>query len=134
MQTVVGTIALALIGGVAVNLVLPGPQPIVVHSLTYSDGVVHQERTITTEQPAFFAAWTAQIVDAATGLPVPHCNGSGSWPYPAGYRVADIPLAEWVGNPLCTPESLDPTKQYRPVAAWYWGEDQTSHSGQPFKP
>ena len=107
--------------------IIPPLPPITVHSLTYDAGVVHQERTVEVDPPAvvFWAQWRAEVIDATTDAPVPGCVGSGSWNYEAGYKVVDIPIGEWVGQPItCTPDILPDRFYLR--ASWYWGEDQTS--------
>lgn len=125
----VGGVSVAGINGV-LKTVLPPIQPIVVHSLEYKDGAILQDRTVTVEGGGvFWAQWKAQIVYAKTGETVPGCTGSGSWNYKAGSKAYAIPLAEWVGAASCTPDAL-PVGCYRPVAAWAWGTDQTSHIGK----
>ena len=114
----------------AASMVL-APAPIEVHSLTYRDGIVIQDRTVTTDTDYFFAFWTAKIVQAESRIAVRHCQGDGSWPYSAGRIAAEIPLDEWVGSSSCTPDSLPPGT-YIPVASWSWGGDSTSHEGEPF--
>ena len=124
------SIGVTFLGGVllaASNAVIPPAPRIQVHSLTYEAGVVHQERTVRVGPPAtvFWAQWQAEVIDAETEAPVRGCVGNGSWNYAEGYRVFDIPLGEWVGQPItCTPDIL-PARFYL-RASWYWGEDQTS--------
>jgi hypothetical protein len=108
-----------------VGAIAPKPAPIQVHSLEFDGGIVHQERTVITDGETFFAWWRAEVVDAATGDPVPQCSGGGDWPYVAGYRVVDVPLGEWVGRPEdCTLDDLP--DQFYLRASWFWGDDQTN--------
>jgi hypothetical protein len=76
------------------------PPPIVIHSLKYQDGAIIQDRTVSA-QGKFTAIWSAQIVDVATGQPVPECYGTGVWGYAPGAQSPAIPIAEWVGNDAC---------------------------------
>ncbi len=126
-----GIAAVSAAGVMLLKSILPGLPPIEVHDLHYDAGVIYQDRTVRTDEPAFFAYWTAKIVRADTGEPVPWCAGYGSWAYEPGRATYPLPLPEWVGNPACTVESLNPGI-YRPVAVWSWGDDQTSHEGEPF--
>jgi hypothetical protein len=113
-----------------VESVLTPIPPIIVHGLEYRDGIIMQDRTVTVDGGSvFWAQWTAKIVDTSTGGAVQNCSGSGSWPYEAGRNEYSIPLPEWVGDDRCTPEAL-PVGCYRPIAAWAWGTDQTSHAGK----
>lgn len=132
-----------IVGGVIVGgalqlvawTVLPEEQPIRVHSLIYQDGVVYQDRTVTTEDEFFPAQWRAVIVSASNNEPISGCSGEGFWPYTAGRRVAQIPLSEWVGAEGCTPEYLRSIGgEFYPVASWYWGNDKTSQTGETFRP
>ena len=138
MSTIHLAIGMTLAAGVtqaALMVVLPEPEAITVHSLTYIDGVVHQDRTVVAENETFPAEWRAFIMDADTKLPVDGCSGSGFWPYPKGRRVADIPLPEWVGSETCTREYLTALGgQYYPLASWHWGNDGTSKKGKTFTP
>lgn len=132
MSTLNLSLGVAFVSGalsVVVGAILPELQPIEVHALTYSDGIIHQERTITADGDIFFASWKAQILDADTMGVV--CEGQGTWNYPVGYKVADIPLAEWVGQDSCTPDSL-PAGEYIPRAVWFWGSDQSTQTGEVF--
>ena len=127
----IGIPVMALAGSFVVGAVLPDPDPITVHSLKYESGIIFQDRTVETEGEIFYATWTAEIVAAESDEVV--CRGEGSWPYSAGRREAAIPIDEWVGEAGCL-QSLDVSQQYYPRAAWFWGEDQTSHAGEPFTP
>ena len=122
-------VAAAVVG--VLGLVLPEPQPITVHSISYEDGIVSQDRTVVAEGEAFYASWAAAVMRAEDDTPIAWCNGSGSWPYPTGRRKAAIDLPEWVGSEECTPDSLPPGEYYL-KAAWYWGNNQTSARSEPF--
>lgn len=119
-QTIIGGIA--VVGAFQLFAINPllnrinPPQPIVVHSLEWRDGIVVQERTVTTDGP-FVAVWSSEIRNANTGEIVPHCYGTGVWPYEPGHRSPQIPLAEWVGNPAC---QLDPGR-YQAIATYEAG-------------
>lgn len=126
-QTILGSSVLILVGTTVVDLVTPSAPNIVVHALHYEAGVMHQDRTVIPNDGSevFYAFWAAQIIDANTGAQV--CSGDGSWPYAGGRKVVALPLDEWVGSDC----DLGPG-EYVPLAAWYWGSDQTSFTGQPF--
>lgn len=131
----VGVVAVAGAAQLVINATLPSVPPIVAHSLTYIDGTVYQDRTVTSEAEFFPAQWKSVIVDAATDRPVPGCSGSGFWPYKSGRITAEIPLDEWVGSDTCTPEYLRGLGgEYIPVASWYWGGESTEKEGAPFRP
>lgn len=118
----------------AINVAFPVP-PIVVHSLNYKDGKIHQDRTITTDSNFFQARWDAFIISADTKRPVAGCSGTGSYPYPEGRKVADLSIPKWTGAKGCTPEYLRTIGgEFIPVAFWYWGEDSVDKEGPAFKP
>ena len=133
-QTVFGVCILAAIGTVTVKSVLSpfAPRPLTVHSLTYEAGIVLQDRTIVTDGTSFAMTYTASVVDADTGRTVPWCHGSDSWNYSPGHKVAEIPLAEWVNNPACTPESL-PVGTYFLRGGWQWGAEQVAADSAVFE-
>lgn len=132
---VAGVVGASVILQGLVSLALPDLPPIEVHSLTYKDGIVHQDRTVVAEGDTFPAEWRAFVMDANTKQPVDGCSGSGFWPYKAGRRVAEIPLPEWVGSETCTREYLASLGgEYYPLASWHWGNDGTSKKGKPFTP
>lgn len=105
----------------------PEPPPIVVHSLTYENGYIVQDRTVNSDGK-FTALWTAQIQDKATGLSVPGCQGSGTWDYEAGRKTPRIPVAEWVGSPECAL----PAGTFIPVATYMAGDFKLVQRGQEF--
>ena len=116
------------VGSTLLGVVLPDVKPIVVHSLAYSDGVIHQERTVRADGDLFYATWRAEIEDS-TGLAV--CSGQGAWNYKSGYLVADMSVDKWTGDATCS-SKLKPGVSYTPVASWFWGSDQTSKRGAAF--
>ena len=126
-QMILGSGVLIFVGTTVVDLVTPAPPNIVVHDLHYEAGVMHQDRTVISDEgtDVFYAFWAAKIIDANTREQM--CAGDGSWPYAAGRKVVQLPLDEWVGAEC----DLGPG-EYIPLAAWYWGSDQTSFTGQPF--
>ena len=135
MMAATQTIFTGSIGGLVLagflSAVLPQPKPIVVHSLTFKDGMMHQDRTVTVEDgEVFFARWEAKVVDAYSGDLIPGCKGGGVWNYTKGHKVYVDTLENWVGSEACTYESLEPGA-YKGVAAWYWGTDQTSQTSEP---
>lgn len=123
----VGTAMLALIMQGAWEILGPSLPPIVVHSLTYEEGFIVQDRTVHADGK-FTAVWAAVILDKKTGLAVPDCQGTGSWDYQAGHKVIEIPLAEWVGNPQC---DLGPGT-YIPMARYSAGEFLEIKRGEEF--
>lgn len=115
----------------AVSVVLSPlmPQaPIVIHDLQYANGVVIQDRTVTTEGP-WTGIWEADIIDTSTGQVVVNCHGEGVWDYPPGRRTPEIPLKEWVGNPECNL----PPGEYQLVAIYRAGTFKTIFRGDIFK-
>ena len=131
VQTFGGGAALALAAHLITSAVFPEPA-IEVHRLHVEAGMVHQDRTVNSDGPVFWAEWSAEIVDAATGKPVPVCIGSGGWNYSAGRAVYSMTPARWTGNDACTLEGLSPGT-YFPRAVWHWGDEQVSFEGEPFE-
>lgn len=127
-HTITGLAALGLGAQLLLTAILPDVKPITVHSLTYSEGIIEQDRTITTDAPFFYATWRAQIIDAGTGKAVPGCVGSGSWNYTQGRSAIAMPVKVWVGSDDCELTA----GSYRPIAAWLWGSDQEVHRGEVF--
>lgn len=123
----IGVIAGGLVA--LTGVVIPKVPPIEVHVLEYEAGMVHQDRTVTTDAEFFHASWVAQIQDSGGRV---ICTGEGSWPYSAGTRIVDIPLDEWVGDEGCLDRLT--AGPYTPIASWFWGSDQTTHVGDPFMP
>lgn len=109
----------ALAASWAIDLAVPAPPPITVHSLSYDAGLVTQDRTVIADGEVMLMTWGAQVVNAATGEPVPGCTGSGTWPYEAGRREFSMPLDRWVGSLACLPGMLEPGQYYlRAVYSW----------------
>lgn len=135
-QLVVGVVAASAMAQGLVSLALPDVSPIEVHSVEYNNGIVTQSRTVTAEGDFFPAEWRAKIYSASTNIPVDGCDGSGFWNYTTGYLDAPIPLHEWVGSDICTPEYLRSIGgEFYPMASWHWGNDQTKPKRGPnFKP
>ena len=100
-QMAIGTTFLAGVLHLAVSAVVPRPPPIVIDRLEYSAGFVEQTRTVTTPGK-FTAVWEARVVNTATGMPFPGCEGRGDWDYSPGSKVARLSLQEWVGSETCT--------------------------------
>lgn len=127
-----------IIGGVAVmgalqfavlepikTAMLPEPPPMVINSLSYSDGIVTQDRTVNGND-GLHLGWEAFVISAATGAVVPGCEGTGGWEYSPGNRVVKMPLAEWVGNAACV---LKEGSKYQLVARYKglsWSTDARS--------
>jgi hypothetical protein len=127
------TLAAAIVQGV-ILVTFPIP-PIEVHSLNYDAGVIHQDRTITTDSEFFPAEWRATIISAETFLPVAGCTGRGFWNYTEGNRVAELALPVWVGQDGCTREYLQMIGgEFYPVASWHWGDEFTKQTGRKFRP
>jgi len=112
---VIGFLQLAIINPIKARLA-PLPPPIIVHSLEYADGMITQDRTVSTDAP-FVAAWSAQIIDTKTGRAVSGCEGSGVWPYPSGRIAPSMSVAEWVGSDACEL----PQGKYQPVVTFQAG-------------
>lgn len=123
---------MVLVLNFAVGTVLPEAPRIEVHAITYADGKVTQDRTVNSDAPVFRMHWSAELLDVATGETVPWCQGSGDFPYQTGRKAKTMPLAVWVGNPDCTPESLPPGR-YEPLAVYAWGDKQVIGRGKVFE-
>lgn len=132
IQTVIGGTAMVLVLNFAVGTVLPDAPRIEVHGITYADGRMTQDRSVFSDAAVFQMHWTAEIRDAVTGNTVPWCQGSGNFAYQTGRHVKTMPLAVWVGNDACTPESLPPGK-YEPLAVYSWGDKQIIGHGEVFE-
>lgn len=130
IQSITAGAFVAVAVSAAISLVIP-EKPIAVHSLSYQNGNIVQDRTIEADGDVFFMRWQAEIVNANTGRPLPHCVGSGSWNYTAGRLEVAIPLSEWTGSEFCTPSSLPPGEYY-PRAVYIWGDNQLSARGEAF--
>lgn len=126
--TITGLAGVALAAQLAIIAILPGPKPIQVNNLTYENGQIFQDRTVYTSADFFYAQWRAEIIDATTRMPVDGCTGAGAWNYKPGRIVIEMSLARWVGSDSC----VLPAGSYRPVAAWFWGDDQEVHRGEVF--
>jgi len=138
-MTVVNTVAgsAIIIGALTLGIkaIAPPSQPIVIHSLQCDSGNVIQERTVyppKSGEAAFFAHWTAVVVNAETKKPVPGCEGSDDYPYPSGYLRAEMTLQRWVKSDDCDPAKLEPGKYYL-LGAWSWGHESTSATSPVFE-
>ena len=131
----IGGAVVGLILQATVSSILPETKPIIVHDIFYADGLMYQDRTVTTDGGFFPAQWKAFIVDADTNKAVEECSGEGFWPYEAGRINVDMTLARWTGDDRCTVEFLrDLGGCFYPVASWYWGNDFTRAEGEEFCP
>jgi hypothetical protein len=102
------------------SLVAPSLPPIEVHSIRYHAGTVVQDRTVAPagNNAVKLLQWSAQVVYASTGRPVPGCTGAGSWPYDRGRMTVQFELPEWTGNAACTPEALPTDVDLRLRGVW----------------
>lgn len=130
-QLAVGVAALSMIGSGIVSLVLPQPAPFIVNGLRMDAGIITQDRTITTDQTAFYAQWAATVEDA-TGESIRRCEGSGANAYSPGRKAVTFRLEDWTGKPGCTWESLPPGL-YALRASWRAGEWSTSIKSETFE-
>lgn len=128
-QTIAGLAALGVAAQVFITSLLPDPPPIEVHSLTYQNGIVHQDRTVNSDVPFFYSKWQAQVVYASSGVAVEGCTGYRAWNYQYGRTVDDKPLAEWVNAPGCT---LSPGR-YRLAASWFFGDAREFYRSEVFE-
>lgn len=128
----IGTATLIGVGVLVITPFIPDAAPIRVASLFYKDGFIHTDRTITADGPIFYLRRSPEIVDSKTGEPAPNCSGTEGRNVTVGNVVADIPLAVWVNNPLCTPESLQPG-EYTPQIVYRWGDKQMPYVGTSFR-
>ena len=131
-QAMAGFAVAVAVGHIAVQAVLPAPAPIIIHGITYDAGMVLQDRTVQTDEAAFFAGWAATVVNAATGESLRWCEGSGAFPYKPGRMVIEFTLPEWTGRAECTPESLPPGEYYL-RGVWSWGDRQASRESASFE-
>ena len=137
-QTLIGTGALAAVLSAAIGLVIPDPPlppAITIHELSFDGALVTQDRTVDREGDAFLIAWAAAVYDAA-GNSIRWCEGDGSFGYSTGRWKATFDLADWIGNPNCTVESLPPGT-YTLRAVWSWGsqegDQQVTARSEPFE-
>ena len=131
-QTVIGVVALVALGTGLIKTISPELPRIDVHSISYAAGNITQDRTINTDKDVFRMHWTAVLLNAATGDVVPWCQGSGEFPYSAGRKAKTMTLPVWIGNAICTPESLPPGR-YQPLAVYSWGDEQVIGHGEVFE-
>jgi hypothetical protein len=124
---VIGFLQLAIINPIKTRLA-PLPPPIIVHSLEYADGMITQDRTVSTDGP-FVAAWSAQIINAQTGRAVIGCEGSGVWPYPPGRIAPSMSVAEWVGSDAC----VLGVGKYQPIVTFQAGSWENVTRGEVFE-
>jgi hypothetical protein len=130
VQAVAAGTGLAMAVSLALTAVLPAPHPITIHAITYSDGLVTQDRTVTGSAQTVFMGWAAKIVEASTGVVI--CSGADSFYYPTGRKVAQMPLDVWTGDPNCRPENLAPGVYY-PEAVYSWADNSVTARGDPFR-
>ena len=134
-QFAVGFVAVLGLGQLGLTSILPEPKPITVHSLTYVNGSIIQDRTAVADGDYFPAQWRAFIFDTVTNKPVPECTGTGFSPYHSGRIAVNLKLTEWTGRDECTPEFLrERGGTYYPVASWHWGNDFEKATGGVFEP
>lgn len=127
-QLAIGVTFLAALGTAGIRAVLPAVEGIAVHQISYQDGMVTQDRTVTGTHDVFMAFWAANVTDVNTGLVVPGCEGDGSFAYPVGRATPEMPLQRWVGSDGCV---LTPGT-YELRGAWSWGDRQTVAKSAPF--
>jgi hypothetical protein len=127
-QTLIGMGAVGLVAQSLLSAVLPDATGIFVHSLSYDNGMVTQDRTVVTGQPSFYAQWAVNVVDAETGQMVPECAGNGAAPYREGRKSLTFTLSDWTGNDNCTPDVLIDGRKYELQAVWSWGDKNVSAS------
>ena len=127
-NTLIGGGLLAAMLQAAWVAVSPFPPPIVIHSLTYQDGMVIQDRTVKAATK-FAAVWTAEIVDATTGAVVAGCSGGGAWDYVPGRKAVEMTVQEWVGSPTCDV----PAGKFYPRSTYKAGEFYISERGEIFE-
>lgn len=116
----------------ALQAILPQPPAFVVHELNYEAGIVTQDRSIATNEVAFYAQWAVTVEDVETGASVRWCEGAGANAYPPGRRAVQFSLPDWTGRTLCTPESL-PAGRYALRGSWRWGDHYTSVKSNVFE-
>ena len=127
-QYVLGVPALTAAGLAALKFVTAAVVPmsgIEVHSLAFVNDptpAIVQDRTVHASS-RLVAIWSAQIT--ADGVHV--CDGSGSWPYPAGHKAPTIALNEWVGHEGCW-ERLPVNVTLQACAKYEWGDGQSTEA------
>lgn len=110
------------------------PAPVFqINSLTVDPmtGMVAQDRTINTNQPAVTLVWTG-VVEDAHGDDIQRCAGTGVRGYKPGRKVVLFTLEDWTGAPGCTFASLPPG-QYRLRGSWRGGEVSTGAYSDTFE-
>lgn len=131
-QTIIGGALMVGMGTALLHAVLPSPTPFVIHSLAFVDGVVEQDRTISTNDYAFYAQWATAVINADTQEPVTGCMGSGAFPFRAGRSTKHYYLQDWTGQTDCTLDNLGPGSYYL-RGSWQWGEQQASMESPVFE-
>lgn len=131
-QLGVGIVFLSMIGSAALQVVLPEAQPFTINALTYSNGIVTQDRTIATDQPAFYAQWAVTVENVDTGDSLRQCEGFGANAYPPGRKAVSFTLPDWTGRPGCTLESI-PAGRYALRGSWRWGEHSAALKSSVFE-
>jgi len=127
-QTLVGGVVAFGATMALLQSVLPAPQNIVVHSITFDRGHVIQDRTVNSESDHFWATWSASVI-GPDGNALEWCIGSGAWPYQSGRKQFPMSLEKWTGADACTLESLPRNVPLKLLATWKWGdEDVTAES------
>lgn len=121
---------LAAMSGALVMAIAAAIRPdtdITINGLTYSGGIMRQDRTVRGVAP-LVAKWRAEVLDAGSGLAV--CGGAGQWDYTPGRKVADLLLDEWVGDPGCL-SRLAPDATYQGCAVYTWADSQREDKCSP---
>ena len=131
-NTAVGIGFSVVLGTIGLRAVLPEPPAMVVNALTMNNGMVTQDRTITTTGDAFYMQWAATVVNVDTGESIHWCEGRGANAYGPGRKAVEFTLPEWTGSATCTLESLPPG-QYILRAAWMWGNQNASARSNVFE-
>jgi hypothetical protein len=128
-------IGVAVVGAVIALLadaILPSAPPISVASIKYHDGMITVDRNIVSENQSVYMRRSTELIDANTGERVLFCAGVADINYPSGHVVRTVPLAQFIGNPECTPDVLPPGL-YTPNAIYIMGERQVQVMGETFR-
>jgi hypothetical protein len=124
-------LAVGSVVGLLASNVIPSVAPIRVNSLTYSMGRIIEDHTVAFSNEEVALGSSRAIRFADSDDLVPNCSGILDRNYLVGRFVRTAPLAEWIGDPECTPESLAPGK-YVPVEIYVAGSVQVLKRGEPF--
>ena len=131
-QAATGVALMGGLIGLIVSALLPEPPPIMVASITYENGMITVDRDIIGDgNTSVYMRRSTELLDG-NGERVLHCAGIADINYPVGHVVRTVPLAQFIGEPACTPDSLAPGL-YTPNTIYVAGDRQVQARGETFR-